>query len=503
MKTQVMYKPEWESLNQRPIPPWFQDSKFGVFVMWGEYAVPAWASKEFYSEWYEFLLKVGEGQDLNDREIATHIYLRSKDPFMEASYHGRQKMYERAKDVAKFHHKVYGTNYPYENFIPQFKAELFDPAQWADLFARAGIKYVVMTAKHHGGYCLFPSTHEAESWGYAKDSVHLGPRRDILGETLQALRQKNLWAGMYYSLYEWQNPLWIADRQLFVEKVFLPQFRELVMKYKPSIVWADGDWLMDDKEWKSAELLAWLFNESPVKDEIVVNDRWGAKRRQHGSYFTTEFGSGLPDGSHPWEESRGIDNSYAYNRNSDLQDYRSAETLVYTLIDTISRGGNLLLNVGPMADGLIPAIVQERLLQIGDWLRVNGEAIYGTRCWERSCQWSDGVVVERDFKKTHSTTAYDITRFVKKDPGSPNAVVDAFFTRKGNTLYAHVPRWPGKQFVLKDVAPSDAATVTMLGHEGKLSWKRSQKNMVIDIPPLTVDEVPCQWAYVLKIERLT
>jgi alpha-L-fucosidase len=494
------YQPTWESLNSRLTPQWFLDAKFAVFVMWGEYSVPAWADKSFYSEWYEFLLKTSEGQDLNDRELSSHNYPKSNDPFLAASYEGRKKMFQRAKEIGRFHEKVYGKSFPFENFLAQFKGELFDPVHWADVFARAGVKYVVMSAKHHGGYCLFPSMHEAESWGYPKDSVHLGPRRDVLGETLDAMRQKNLRAGMYYSLYEWQNPLWIADRNRYVEKLFHPQFKELITRYEPSIIWADGDWLMDDKGWRSEELLAWLFNESPVRDDVVVNDRWGALRRKHGTYFTTEFGSGLPDGSHPWEESRGIDNSYAYNRNSSLAEYRSVETLVHTLIDTVSRGGNLILNVGPMADGMIPLIVEDRLLGIGAWLRVNGEAIYETRPWERSCQWSDGPIPHRDFSKTHSSDLYDLSQLLTKDPTRATAIIEAFFTKKEGTLYVLIPRWPGKRFVLKNIKLAERVTVTLLGYGAKLSWRPSQKDVVIDIPQLSVDEVPCRWAYVLKIE---
>jgi alpha-L-fucosidase len=503
MNTRPVYRPSWVSLNTRPAPQWFLDAKFAVFVMWGEYSVPAWADRSFYSEWYEFLLKISEGQDLNERELATHNYLTHNDPFWALSYESRHKMLERGKEVIRFHHRVYGKSYPYENFFNDFKGELFDPTHWADLFERAGLKYVVMSAKHHGGYCMFPSTHEAESWGYPKDSVHLGPHRDVLGETLVAMRQKGMRAGVYYSLYEWQNPLWIADRKLFVDKVFHPQFKDLVTRYQPSIIWSDGDWLMDDKGWRSEELLAWLFNESPVRDEVVVNDRWGALRRQHGTYFTTEFGNGLPDGSHPWEESRGIDNSYAYNRNSTLADYRSTETLVHTLIDTVSRGGNLILNVGPMADGLIPLIIEDRLVGIGEWLRVNGEAIYGTRPWKRSCQWSEGDLPHRDFNKTHSTTSYDITALITKDPARNDAVIDAFFTTKTKTLYVLIPRWPGKRFVVKDLALPDHATITMLGYDTRLSWTCAAKDVVVDIPQLSVDEVPCQWAYVLKIKGVS
>ena len=164
-----------------------------------------------------------------------------------------------------------------------------------------------------------------------------------------------------------------------------PQFRDVVTRYQPSIIFSDGEWDMASKDWKSESLLAWLFNESPCKDEVVVNDRWGNDcRHKHGGYWTTEYAAGLQDGSHPWEESRGMAYSYGLNRAERVDDYKTGREFVLTLIDLVSRGGNLLLDIGPAADGTIPPLMEQRLLEIGDWLKVNGEAIYGTRFAGRS-----------------------------------------------------------------------------------------------------------------------
>ena len=163
----------------------------------------------------------------------------------------------------------------------------------------------------------------------------------------------------------------------------IPQFKDVVTRYKPSIIFTDGEWEMTSSQWHSPELLAWLFNDSPVKDEVVVNDRWGSDtRHKHGGYWTTEYTPGMSGMDHPWEESRGMGFSYGYNRAETLEDYHTGRELVIMLVDIVSRGGNLLLDIGPRADGTIPVIMEERLLQIGDWLKVNGEAIYGTQAVE-------------------------------------------------------------------------------------------------------------------------
>ena len=186
--------------------------------------------------------------------------------------------------------------------------------------------------------------------------------------------------GFYYSLYEWFNPLWLKDRKRYVAEHMIPQFKDVVTRYRPAIIFTDGEWDMPSSDWKSEELLAWLFNESPCKDEVVVNDRWGKEcRHHHGGYYTTEYGAGLKDDAHPWEESRGMGFSYGYNRAESIDDYQTPRELILMLCDLVSRGGNLLLDIGPTADGRIPVIMQERLIQMGDWLKVNGEAIYGTR----------------------------------------------------------------------------------------------------------------------------
>jgi alpha-L-fucosidase len=362
------YEANWESLDRRPAPDWWIDAKFGIFIHWGTYAVPSWSPKGTYAEWYWHAL-------------------------VNKSYDGA---------TAAFHEKNYGRDFPYEQFAERFRAELFDPAQWAEIFAASGAKYVVLTSKHHEGFCLWPSQHASQTWGRPWNSVEIGPERDLLGELTHTVRDRGLKMGIYYSLYEWYNPLWLSDRQAYVERHMIPQFKDVVSRYSPSIIFSDGEWDMPDKDWRSEEVVAWLYNESPCKDDVIVNDRWGQGcRHVHGGYFTTEYGAGLADAKHPWEESRGMGHSYGYNRNEDQGEYRSAKELIWMLADLVSRGGNLLLNVGPSGDGRIPVIQEERLRQIGAWLSVNGEAIYGTRTFRRSCQWSEGTVPEGNYSGVH------------------------------------------------------------------------------------------------------
>ena len=261
----------------------------------------------------------------------------------------RYRLFEKKKEFIDFHNKNYGSSFAYEQFEPMFKAEMFEPKQWAELFKKSGAKYVVLTSKHHDGYTLWNSAEADRDWNRPWNAVTGTPKRDLLGDLSEAVRNSGLRMGYYYSLYEWFNPMWLHDRKKYVEKHMTPQFKDLVTKYKPEVIFSDGEWDISDTAWKSPELLAWLFNESPVKDNVVVNDRWGNNTREknHGAMYTTsEYGSGM-DASIVWEESQGIGSSYGYNRNEQLKDYKSSRELILMLNDIVSRGGNFLLDIKP------------------------------------------------------------------------------------------------------------------------------------------------------------
>jgi len=238
----IRYEPTWASLDSRPIPRWFVDAKFGIFIHWGVYSVPAWIRVRegryaSYAEWYEARV-MGE-----------------------------------LKGDEDFHEQTFGKDFEYRDFAPMFKAELFDPDFWARMFAESGARYVVLTSKHHDGFCLWPTKSE-----YKKDwnSGDVGPKRDLVGDLTRAVRKKGLRMGLYYSMIEWETSRthrtpsgrYIAQEMMdrygipadtYVDDHVLPQLKELVMNYRPALIFADGgEWDEDEDYWKTKEFLAWL-----------------------------------------------------------------------------------------------------------------------------------------------------------------------------------------------------------------------------------------------------
>lgn len=468
------YQPTWQSIDSRPTPAWFSDAKFGIFIHWGLYSVPAYADvdnpkAQHYAEWYwKTLTGAKDGSSPVDAETWS------------------------------YHKRVYGADFPYKDFAPMFKAELFNPAQWAETFERSGAKYVVLTSKHHEGFALWPSREASATWGRPWNSVDTGPHRDLLGDLSTAVRARGLRMGFYYSLYEWYNPLWLTDKPRYVSEHMIPQFKDVVTRYKPSIIFTDGEWELPSAAWKSPEILAWLFNDSPVKEEVVVNDRWGNDtKHKHGGYWTTEYTPGMADVDHPWEESRGMGFSYGYNRAERLKDYHTGRELVLTLVDTVSRGGNLLLDIGPSSDGTIPVVMEERLNEIGDWLKLNGEAIYGTRARKVTRQYSEGEIPKVQYN-SEFMIAYDVAKLTERSPGV--AAIEAFYTVKGSDVYAILPTWPDKQFVLKNFDGAKVKSVTLLGTDTTLRFQLQAGNLSVEMPALP-EKLRTQPAWVLKISE--
>jgi len=442
--SQKTYQPNWESIDSRPIPSWFEDAKFGIFIHWGLYSVPAYSPT------------ARDSVGVYDR-YAEHYWRRWKEQTSTQHY------------FQDFHNRVYGPNFKYQDFVSRFKAELFNPDAWAKLFKESGARYVVLTSKHHEGFALWPSKY---SWNW--NAVDVGPHRDLLGDLTTSVRREGLRMGYYYSLLEWYHPFYTKETiRKYVDDHMIPQMKELVVNYKPDILWTDGEWDYPSEILKSTQFLQWLYNDSPVKDNVVVNDRWGKETRgRHGGFYTTEYDLVHNDNAsgkvinHPWEECRGIGGSFGYNRMENLEDYSGSEELVHILIDKVARGGNLLLNIGPTADGRIPVIMQERMLDMGAWLSVNGEAIYGTRKWE------DAPAV------TPETTIC--------------------YTRKGNDLYALVTRWQDSPVTIDGI--SKAKSVILLGYNGKIKYSLSGNKLVITPPVITPANAPCRYAWVFKVQ---
>ena len=433
----VQYEANWKSLNSRPCPQWWTDAKFGIFIHWGLYSVPAFAPA--------------------NEKIVYDCYAEHYWRFLD--------MAKNPKFV-EFHRRHFPGK-SYEDFAPQFTAENFEPEKWADLFRRAGAKYVVLTSKHHEGFALWPSRY-SQYW----NAGAIGPKRDLCGELTAAVKSAGLRMGFYYSLLEWFHPLYNKENiDRFVAEVNLPQIKELVNAYRPEIVWTDGEWDYPWQTHRGPELLAWLYNESPVRDTVVVNDRWGKGFRGHcGDHYTTEYDdatlSKAESACHPWEECRGIGRSFGYNRFETADNYLSDEGCIETLCEKCSRGGNLLLNIGPDATGLIPVIMQERLLAMGRWLKVNGEAIYGTSAWEKR---------PKDMKKTR-----------------------VYFTAKGDAVYAIVFGSPEKALV-PDIGA--VRSVRLLGSEKKIEWRQQDANVEISMPEFRQGAAPCEHALAFRIEK--
>jgi alpha-L-fucosidase len=437
------YTADWASIDKRPVPQWFSDAKFGIFIHWGVYSVPAWAPANAdidvyakYAEWY--------WKRINDDSKAGKLF-------------------------REYHNATYGKDFQYQDFAPLFKAEHFNPDQWAEVFKNAGAQYVVLTSKHHEGFTLWPS---AESWNW--NSVDIGPHRDLCGDLTKAVKKAGLHMGFYYSLYEWYNPQYMNNIEKYVDNHMIPQMKDLVLRYKPDLFWTDGEWDLPSEKWKSTQFLAWLFNESPVKESVCVNDRWGKETRGiHGGFFTTEYDlvhdkKGIGEIDRPWEECRGIGTSFGYNRMETLDNYMTSDALVDLLAEKVASGGNLLLDIGPTSDGLIPVIMQQRLLDIGAWLKVNGEAIYGTRSWKN-----------RPVATANSTV---------------------FFTTKGNDLYVICTRWPEEQVIIRGI--QKVAKITLLGSSIQIKSKLSGGKLSIIPPSITPATYPCDYAWVFKLEHV-
>ncbi len=442
---QKKYEANWASIDSRPVPDWFLDAKFGIFIHWGLYSVPAYSPT------------ARDGVGVYDR-YAEWYWKKWSDP--------NGKTYKYFKD---YHDRTFGPNTQYQDFANDFTCEMFDPALWAKILQGSGAKYVVLTSKHHEGFALWPSQ---QSWNW--NSVDVGPHRDLAGDLTKAVRDQGLRMGFYYSLYEWFNPLYKSNVNQYVDNHMIPQMKDLVTRYQPDVLWTDGEWDHPSETWKSTQFLSWLYNESPVKDKVVINDRWGKETRsKHGGIYTTEYdligeeSAGAKKIEHPWEECRGIGGSFGYNRNENLADYSSSQDLINILVDKVARGGNLLLNIGPTADGRIPVIMQQRLKDMGDWLKVNGEAIYGTRAWDKA-----------------PAPAKDAT---------------VFYTKKGNDLYVICTKWPAKNLTIEGVNAN--GKVSMLGYEGKVTTAAKGNSLTITPPAITPATLPSQFAWAFKVEN--
>ncbi len=446
---QAPYLPTSESLRAHKVPQWFEDAKFGVFIHWGVYAVPA------YHEWYvEFI------------SPKSHFgFMMGGPPFTAARGDLPDELYRRMvrEEAVRYHVRNWGADFAYDDFIPMFRAEKYDPDAWAALFREAGAKYVVLTAKHGDEYALWPSRHTP------RNSMETGPHRDLAGDLLQAVRKQGLKMGFYhnttYTFWDRRYPGrdWVEYMNNSI--------KELVDMYKPDILWGDvtvgpvyaqGGAGLPADYWNSKEVLAYFYNHADNPAEVVANDRWGrdVDGSMLGDYTTPERVRVDRINKQKWELCDSLDpTSWGYNRNLAPGQYMSPNRLVDLLVDVVSKNGNLLINIGPRADGTIPEVMQECLRQTGEWLRVNGEAIYGTTYWNTHI---DG---------------------------------DVRFTRRGDTLYAIALEWPESEFKLTSLAGTAVLKVDLLGASEPVAWRQQADGLIIRPPARR----PCRYAYSFRI----
>lgn len=378
-------------------------------VSWGAFSVPAWAEP------------IGELGTVSDWK---HWF--KHNPYAEWYFNTIRIEGSPAAE----HHKKFFADCPYDDLLDQWKAEKFDPSDWAKLFAHSGAQYVLPLSKHHDGITLWDAPGTGD-----RNTVHRGPKRDLIADIANAVRAEGIRFAVYYSGgLDWgittnlpaisdsggaagmQRPVDAAYAMYAYEHVI-----DLIDRYKPDLLWNDIDWpdfAKRDGEYSLTALFDYYYDAVP---HGVVNDRWGDT--SHFDYKTSEYQYMLEnEGSTLWENTRGIGLSFGYNQVESEANSLSANDAIRLLLDIVSRGGNLLLNVGPTAAGEIPDLQRKVLQGLGDWMKVNGEAVYGTRVLPGTTPSSDPWI--RWAMKGQSIFAYvDATGTVEFD--APAAIVSA------------------------------------------------------------------------------
>ena len=467
------FRPDWESLRKYEPPEWYKDAKFGIFIHWGAYSVPA-----FGNEWYP------------------------------------RNMYNQRSEEYKHHIATYGSQdkFGYKDFLPMFKADRFDPSAWADLFKKAGAKYVVPVAEHHDGFAMYNSG--LSDWTVAK----MGPQRDTTGELAKAVRAAGLhfglsshrvehnfflgvgreipsdvndpqYAAFYGPAHTWVSP-WggpLANDFTYVSTAWaddwLARGAELVEKYHPDIVYFD--WWIGQASIRTnlTRFAAFYYNTSmKYGDHIGVINYKDYAMQEHSGVLDLERGQLGDIRPLYWQTDTSVSNkSWGYIENDT---FKSPEFVVHQLIDIVSKNGNLLLNIGPRSDGTIPDEVQRVLLDVGAWLNLNGEAIYGTRPW-RIYGEGPTKVAAGSFHDT-DTTKY-----------TPD---DFRFTTKGDVLYAIGLGWPpNAEALIHSLAQAAGServqSVNLVGSDGKLRFEQRADGLHIQLP----NQPAAKYAYSVRI----
>ncbi len=436
------YQPTLESLDRHPLPAWYADAKLGIFVHWGLYSVPGWAPLQHA-----------------EHDFANQDYIKN-NPYAEWYYNVMRVPGSPTAAYQKEHY--HDANY--YDFTASFDAQSkrWSPDAWAQAFQQAGARYVVLTTKHHDGFALWPTKVPNPN------QKNLSAQRDIVGDLAASVRKAGLKMGLYYSGgYDWTFNRGPIEQPADYETVkpqstayghyVDAQIEELIARYHPAVLWNDIDW---PKTGNALQVMADYYNAVP---DGVVDDRFGVK---HADFTSPEYAKLDHISEKKWEECRGLGRSFGYNRAEGESETIAPEELISLLVDIVSKNGNLLLDVGPEADGTIPAVQMDRLNKLGVWLKQNGEAIYATKPWTRA----EG--------KTADGT-------------------DVRFTVKGSKLYAILLRKPAtQQITLVNVKASAGTAVRLLGSPDTLKWSTNGQDLSVTLPKV----MPGAYAYVLELD---
>jgi len=467
------YRPDWESLRNYQVPDWYKDAKFGIFIHWGVYSVPA-----FGSEWYP------------------------------------RMMYQQGSEEYKHHLATYGpqTKFGYKDFIPRFTADHFDAEKWAALFQEAGAKYVIPVFEHHDGFAMYNSG--LSDWTVVK----MGPKRDVYAELEKAVRARGMhfgasshriehdffldggrkfdsdvndpeYAAFYGPAHGWLHGKGgLLEDWTYVSAAYLNDWlardAEIVEKYDPDILYFDW-WIgKPNARPNVAKFAAFYYNHGAAERKIPIINYKDSAMQEHSGVLDVERGQLAGTRQLYWQTDTPVTmKSWGYIENDQV---KSAESIVHQLVDIVSKNGNLLVNIGPKPDGTIPEPVQAVLRDIGSWLKINGEAIFGTRPW---IQFGEGptAVVEGAFHDTET---------------KPYTAEDFRFTSKGNSLYAIELAWPesGEAVIRSLNAASllgqEVVSIELLGASGNLRYQVKPDGLHVQLPPQKTG----MYAYVLKIQ---
>jgi alpha-L-fucosidase len=439
---QGKYTATWESLEKYTLPEWVKDAKFGIFIHWGVYSVPGYGS-----EWYPRL------------------------------------MYDSSTDVFKHHVKTYGeqNKFGYKDFIPMFKAEKFNAEQWVELFKRSGAKYVVPVAEHHDGFAMYKTA--LSRW----NAYEMGPKRDVVGEIAAAAKKAGLVFGL--SSHRIEHWFFFNHGKRFMSDVLDPKYAdlygpaheenetpspefmsdwlmrniELVEKYQPQLFWFD--WWIEQPAMEPfrKSFASYYYNKGLEWNKGVVINYKNSSFPVKAAMLDIERGklAGIREPAWQTDDALGY-KSWGY---IDNDNFKSAKYIINNLIDIVSKNGNLLLNIGPRPDGTIPQEEQDILLEVGNWLQINGEAIYGTRPW-----------------KTYGEGPTEVAGGSFSDAkDKPFTADDIRYTTKGSELFAISMDNPSKPLLIKTLSATAGTinSVEMLGSTEKISWKQDKNGLEI------------------------